>query len=138
MRCYRSKRRHLRRGMFLAVMALLLGGCAADPEIVRSEPAATGVVAESSSVATPSSSNAPSPQMSESNPVRLRAPSIGVDTSLMELGLQRDETMEVPPDGEIAGWYTKAPTPGEPGPAVIAAHVDWKGEPGTFGGRPLS
>lgn len=118
---------------YLAVsgLALLLGGCAVDPEVVRSEPTATGVVAESSSVAAPSSSNAPSPLMPESDPVRLRVPSIGVDTSLMELGLQRDGTMEVPPDGEIAGWYTKAPTPGELGPAVIAAHVDWKGDPGT-------
>lgn len=138
MRRYRPKQRHPRRGMFLAGMALLLGGCAADPEIVRSGPAGTEVVAESSgvaessSVAAPSSSNAPSLLMPESAPVRLRVPSIGVDTSLMGLGLQRDGTMEVPPDGEIAGWYTKAPTPGELGPAVIAAHVDWKGDPGTF------
>lgn len=129
---YRPMQRHPRRGMFLAGMALLFGGCAAEPEIVRSGPSATEVVAESSSVAAPSSSKAPTPLMPESDPVRLRVPSIGVDTSLMELGLQRDGTMEVPPDGEMAGWYANAPTPGELGPAVIAAHVDWKGEPGTF------
>ncbi|MGH3965672.1 MAG: class F sortase [Pseudonocardiaceae bacterium] len=70
--------------------------------------------------------------MPESKPVHLHVPSIGVDTDLMDLGLQQDGTLEVPPDGEIAGWYTQAPTPGEIGPAVIAAHVDWNGKPGVF------
>jgi hypothetical protein len=49
----------------------------------------------------------------------------------MELGLRDDGTMEVPPTGFPAGWYTGAPTPGELGPAVIAGHVDWTG-PGVF------
>jgi LPXTG-site transpeptidase (sortase) family protein len=40
--------------------------------------------------------------------------------------------MEVPPDGRTAGWYTESPTPGERGPAVLAAHVDWKHEKGVF------
>jgi len=69
--------------------------------------------------------------MEESAPVRLTVPSIGVDTTLMDLGLQQDGTLEVPPDGTLAGWFTGAPTPGELGPAVIAAHVDWYG-PGVF------
>jgi hypothetical protein len=67
----------------------------------------------------------------ESAPLRLTIASISVDTSLMELGLQPDGTLEVPPDGTLAGWFTGAPTPGELGPAVIAAHVDWYG-PGVF------
>lgn len=70
--------------------------------------------------------------MPESEPVHLRIPSIGVDSELIDLGLQQDGTLEVPPDGRVAGWYTKAPTPGEIGPAVIAAHVDWNGERGVF------
>ncbi len=69
--------------------------------------------------------------MSESAPVRLAIASIGVDTPLMDLGLQPDGTLEVPPDGVLAGWFTGAPTPGELGPAVIAGHVDWYG-PGVF------
>ena len=64
-------------------------------------------------------------------PVRLRIPAIAVDSTLMELGLRDDGTMEVPPAGFPAGWYTGAPTPGELGPAVIAGHVDWTG-PGVF------
>ena len=64
-------------------------------------------------------------------PVRLLIPAIGVDSTLMELGLHDDGTMEVPPAGFPAGWYSGAPTPGELGPAVIAGHVDWTG-PGVF------
>lgn len=65
-------------------------------------------------------------------PVRLQVPSIGVDSELMGLGLQADGTLEVPPSGFPAGWYTGAPTPGELGPAIIAGHVDWDGQPGVF------
>lgn len=72
------------------------------------------------------------PVLPESPPVRIRIPAIEVDSALIDLGLQPDGTMEVPADGTTAGWYTKAPTPGEKGPAVIAAHVDWNGEPGVF------
>jgi sortase (surface protein transpeptidase) len=70
--------------------------------------------------------------MPPSVPVRVQIPSIGVDTELMDLGLQADGTLEVPPDGFPAGWYTGAPTPGQLGPAIIAGHVDWGGRPGVF------
>lgn len=70
--------------------------------------------------------------MAAAAPVRLQIPSIGVDSELMDLGLQTDGTLEVPPSGFPAGWYTGAPTPGELGPAIIAGHVDWGGQPGVF------
>jgi hypothetical protein len=70
--------------------------------------------------------------MAAATPVRLQIPTIGVDSELMELGLQADGTLEVPPGGFPAGWYTGAPTPGELGPAIIAGHVDWGGRPGVF------
>lgn len=50
----------------------------------------------------------------------------------MDLGLQPDGSMEVPPGAHPAGWYTGAPTPGELGPAIIAGHVNWNGDPGVF------
>jgi len=70
--------------------------------------------------------------MPAATPVRLQVPSIGLDTELLDLGLTADGSLEVPPDGFPAGWYTGAPTPGELGPAVIAGHVDWGGQPGVF------
>jgi LPXTG-site transpeptidase (sortase) family protein len=67
-----------------------------------------------------------------SHPTRLRIPAIDVDAAgVIDLGLKPDRTMEVPADGKAVGWYTESPTPGERGPAVLAAHVDWKG-PGVF------
>lgn len=69
--------------------------------------------------------------LSRSVPVRLQIPAIGVDSTLMPLGLNPDGTMQVPPSGFPAGWYTGAPTPGELGPAIIAGHIDWNG-PGVF------
>lgn len=68
----------------------------------------------------------------KSTPTRIEIPSIGVDSKLMGLGLDQTGAMQVPPGGFPAGWYTGAPTPGEDGPAVIAGHVDWDGEPGVF------
>jgi sortase (surface protein transpeptidase) len=59
-------------------------------------------------------------------------PAIGVDSELMALGLAADGSLEVPPDGFPAGWFTGAPIPGEIGPAVMAGHVDWDGSPGVF------
>jgi sortase (surface protein transpeptidase) len=49
----------------------------------------------------------------------------------MALGLRSDGSMQVPPGGFPAGWYTGGPTPGELGPSVIAGHIDTNG-PGVF------
>jgi hypothetical protein len=40
--------------------------------------------------------------------------------------------MEVPADAVTAGWLGLGPTPGELGPAVIAAHVNYEKVPGLF------
>ncbi|ROZ52942.1 class F sortase [Rhodococcus sp. WS1] len=72
------------------------------------------------------------PVTAAQRPVRLEIPSIGVDTIIIDLGLDTDGTLEVPPDGKAAGWYTGAPAPGEVGPAIIAGHVDWEGVDGVF------
>lgn len=69
--------------------------------------------------------------LARSTPVRVLIPAIGVDSALMDLGLEVDGSLEVPPTGFPAGWYTGGPTPGELGPAIITGHIDWKG-PGVF------
>ena len=70
--------------------------------------------------------------MTASAPVRVEIAAIGVDSDLMELGIAEDGTLEVPPTGFPAGWFTGGPTPGELGPAVIAGHIDWITGPGVF------
>jgi hypothetical protein len=55
-------------------------------------------------------------------------------TSLVPPGLNDDGTVQVPPVSTPmrAGWYDKAPTAGEVGPAVILGHVDGNKQPGIF------
>ena len=80
----------------------------------------------------PPSAVVATPPLAAATPVRIRIPAIGVDSALIGLGLQADGTLQVPADGSVAGWFTGAPTPGERGPAVVAAHVDWNHAPGVF------
>ena len=112
----------------LAIIAIV-AGCSSV-----AAPAPTPSVSGSGSVA-PSgagaSAGAAAP-LTRSAPVRVQIPAIGVDSALMQLGLQVDGSLQVPPAGFPAGWYTGAPTPGELGPAILAGHVDWRGQPGVF------
>lgn len=61
-----------------------------------------------------------------SQPVELTVPAIGVTTSIMNLGLNPDSTVQIPPLGRksVAGWYQFSPTPGSAGASVILGHVD--------------
>ncbi|SEQ73059.1 class F sortase [Lentzea albida] len=72
--------------------------------------------------------------MPPSEPTEIRIPKIDVVSSLVPLGLNADETVEVPPVDQPmqAGWYRLARTPGEAGPAVVLGHVDGNQKPGIF------
>ncbi|MEV7624042.1 class F sortase [Actinoplanes sp. NPDC089786] len=72
------------------------------------------------------------PLMATSPPARLTIPAIKVSVPVIGLGQNADGTMQVPGDAATVGWYTKAPTPGSLGPAVMAGHVDFHRRPGTF------
>jgi hypothetical protein len=112
------------------LVALGVTGCAGAD--VSSSPAPSSTTSPSTASAGPTIEPIRPDVLPASRPVRLQVPSIGVDSGLLDLQLQDDGTLEVPPDGASAGWYTGAPSPGELGPAVIAAHVDWDGQPGVF------
>jgi LPXTG-site transpeptidase (sortase) family protein len=66
------------------------------------------------------------------DPVSLSIASLGISTTIKPLGLETDGSLSVPIDSKYAGWFTGAPKPGEIGPAIIVAHVDWKGSKGPF------
>jgi LPXTG-site transpeptidase (sortase) family protein len=68
----------------------------------------------------------PEPQMSPSLPMRVRIPKIGVNSALQALHLDQQGALQAPADYATAGWYADGTVPGEPGPAVIAGHVDSK------------
>jgi sortase (surface protein transpeptidase) len=65
-------------------------------------------------------------------PVWLTIPAIGVRAPIINLGLNRDGTLQVPGSTTVAGWYTGSPSPGAAGSAVIAGHVDSRSGPGVF------
>jgi len=65
-------------------------------------------------------------------PVWVSVPAIGVRTSLVNLGLNRNGTLQVPASTAVAGWFTGSPRPGMVGSAVIAGHVDSRAGPGIF------
>lgn len=104
-------------GVVVAVLAAatLLTGCSSLSGLLDQQPggaAAPAVVA----------------------PTAIAIPSIEAQSTLVALGLNDDETVEVPPVEQPmqAGWYRHGTAPGEHGPAVILGHVDGGGNPGVF------
>jgi hypothetical protein len=65
-------------------------------------------------------------------PVAVVIPAIGVQASVVDLGLTAAGTLQVPSSTAVAGWYTGSSRPGAIGPAVIAGHVDSRVGPGVF------
>jgi hypothetical protein len=75
------------------------------------------------------------PVLVRSNPVHLNIPAIGVSTTIQQLGLASDGSVQVPPLGRDshAGWYKGSPTPGQVGPSIVLGHIDSaKYGPGVF------
>ncbi|MDP8930773.1 MAG: class F sortase [Actinomycetota bacterium] len=66
------------------------------------------------------------------SPARVRMPAVGIDAPLLPLGLNSDGSLEAPESFAKAGWYEHGYLPGEPGPAVIAGHVDSHTGPAVF------
>lgn len=61
------------------------------------------------------------------------APSIGLSTQdTTGLDLRDDNSLDVPRNASTVGWYQRSASPGQVGPAVLAAHVNFRGEQGAF------
>jgi Sortase domain len=69
---------------------------------------------------------------SDATPTQLIIPAIGVRTSLIRLSLRPSGVLQVPDTTNVAGWFDDGPSPGQPGPAIIAGHVDSFAGPGVF------
>ncbi len=109
----------------------------APPGSLGTIPAsATGSADDGGSADTPDqtgSERAPAPvHMSSSPPVSVRASAVGIASDLLQVGLNKDDTLEVPTTYSQAAWYRLGPTPGALGPAVIIGHVDSYTGPGVF------
>jgi hypothetical protein len=113
--------------------ALLIGSLAAwqrGPALTQ-PPASTDRIGHGASRPTVTPSHKVRPRAGGS-PVRVIIPTIGVSAPIVDLALNLDGTLEVPPGFLEAGWYTGSSVPGEPGPAVIVGHVDSLSGPAVF------
>jgi sortase (surface protein transpeptidase) len=107
------------------------------PEALASGNAAapSASASASASASTDSAPASTGPVLAAATPTSLSIPSIGVKGSLLKLGLNSDQSVQVPPQSPHAqaGWLDTSPSPGQLGPAVILGHVDSaKYGPGVF------
>jgi hypothetical protein len=74
------------------------------------------------------------PVLDPSRPVRLTIPEIDVEAPILDVGLARDGSVDVPPlqRHNEAGWFDQGPTPGQFGPALIVGHADTRTGPSVF------
>ncbi|AIG79802.1 peptidase C60 [Amycolatopsis japonica] len=124
------------------VLAAVLSAVLATLAIVLSGPGETGQAAPPASAERTEVPVAPSEEpevepvggMPKADPVSIDVPKIEAKSSLIPLGLNADNTIEVPPVTRPlqAGWYVNGPTPGEVGPSVILGHVDGNKQKGIF------
>jgi hypothetical protein len=133
----RSPRRRLALTALGAGLLAVTVGIAGLATAVLSPAQAAPLPAKPAPVAAPTgrtalpASLATAPQTA--TPVWLSVPALGIaKTSLVNLGLQRNGTLQVPSSTAAAGWYTGSPRPGSVGAAVIAGHVDSRSGPGIF------
>jgi Sortase domain len=133
---------HARRGRYLAVAGVVLAvaGVLALTTALRDQrdpprppaAAATAVPVDPTTVApsaSPSTSDRTAtrgPILPASAPTALTIPAIGVRSKVGVLGLNPDQTVEVPPLGRdsYAGWYKYSPSPGQLGPSILLGHID--------------
>jgi len=113
----------------IAGMSLVGCGGHSRPRASQSSPPASASAA-SAAPATPT----PTPGLTRSIPTWVDIPAIDAHSSLVQLGLNTDKTVAVPPVSQPlqAGWYKYGPTPGQVGPAVILGHIDGDHQEGIF------
>jgi LPXTG-site transpeptidase (sortase) family protein len=99
-----------------AVLTASLAGCSLDTAAFRSRLAAAEVTLPAASV-----------------PTSLEIPAIGVRRETVGVGIEDDDTLEVPSSGEDVGWYSPDGTPDGGHPTVFVAHVDTPAGPAVFG-----
>ena len=128
---HRASRRRGPSGLRLLLVVLALGvGAVALLAPPGSPPASAGT-------GTAGTSPEPvvlaqQPGSAPAAPSRVRVPAIGVDSGLVDLGLDAAGALEVPADHGTAGWYADGTLPSAVGPAVVTGHVDSADGPAVF------
>ncbi|HMG44012.1 MAG TPA: class F sortase [Acidimicrobiales bacterium] len=130
--------------LLLAVAGLLVAGAVAGVAVVGQSSdrrpsveavAGDGAIAlpEVERPARPTGAGAPELVVpAPSPPARVVIPGIGVASDLEDLAMGDDGKLRAPVDYRVAGWFAAGTQPGQPGPAVIAGHVDSPDGPAVF------
>jgi sortase (surface protein transpeptidase) len=119
-------------GAFIVAHALSAGS-KLPPAAGQEIPAAVGTTVpfapKPGSVAAPLSAPA-----TRTTTMKIEIPAIGVDAPVMQLSLNSNGTVQVPPldNHNLAGWYDRSVTPGAEGTSVILGHVDDYAGPSVF------
>ena len=72
---------------------------------------------------------APSPVAA---PTRVIIAALDIDGPVNPVGVNDAGQLDVPPDARSLVWYRHGSSPGGPGSAVIAGHLNWRGATGIF------
>lgn len=98
------------------------------PGVTKDDPLGLG-----GPLAAPPPPPAPSPVvLASGRATAVRIPKIGAQSSLEDLGVDAAGVVVPPKDFNQAGWFAGGVAPGDPGPALIAGHVDSRTGPATF------
>ena len=65
-------------------------------------------------------------------PTRLLVPSINVNATVEQVGMDPQGRMGVPSQASNVAWFKLGAAPGDVGNAVIAGHLDWTNGPAVF------
>lgn len=103
-------------GQLPGKMPAALASAAAKPDLVATHSARLGDLAAATGRV----------------PTVLRIPALGIDAPVASVGVAADGQLAVPDDLVRVGWFGGGSLPGEPGTALIAAHVDHAHSPGVF------
>lgn len=115
--------------------ALLIYNSATGAGTALPAPTAPQPGAAASGAAPGTTSSGPAvPALPHSEPTRLSIPDIGVNAPFVPLTLDAAGKLNAPPENNnnLVGWYADGPTPGEPGNAIVAGHVDTTTGPAVF------
>lgn len=117
----------------VAVLVVASRYAAAPPPAVAAQPSAGAAAADAAPVAEqPPVDAATALPAGAAPPTHLWIPRIGVASDLVPLGLNPDDTVEVPSVPAQAGWYDLGPAPGQAGSSVILGHLDSSEGPAVF------
>lgn len=106
--------------VLVALCGLLVGRYLAAPAAPAALPTSAGTIPAAGTAA------------GASTPTAIKIADLKISSTLGQVGLNKDGTVEVPTNYAQAAWYRYGPTPGALGPAVILGHVDSRNGPAVF------